>query len=195
MALELLALKPAEGGASVSDSVRAALGEAHNFDGFPSPAPPPAGNGGDEAAAGQAAQAAAEAAAAEELKSRMDALALASEAAVSAARAARVEDAAAPLRRVLLEQVMPTVVSALRSIADGRPARPLHELAAALAAAADAEEASLIDPYSNPSYEIQLGKIKAKEEREAARAAAAIAKAERERELLAAGEASAAEAV
>ncbi|GLC47522.1 hypothetical protein PLESTM_002095100 [Pleodorina starrii] len=56
----------------------------------------------------------------------------------------------------------------------------LLHVARALAAAAEAAEAAFVDPYSDPSYAIQLAKIDAKAAREAARAAVAAAKAERE---------------
>lgn len=41
------------------------------------------------------------------------------------------------------------------------------------------QKAAYQDPYADPLYAIQLGKVKAKEAREAARAAAAAAKAAR----------------
>ncbi|GLI62852.1 hypothetical protein VaNZ11_005580 [Volvox africanus] len=56
----------------------------------------------------------------------------------------------------------------------------LLHVARALAAAAAEAEAAFQDPYSDPSYAIQLAKIDAKAAREAARAASAAAKAERE---------------
>nr|ADI46823.1 FAP75f [Volvox carteri f. nagariensis] len=52
-------------------------------------------------------------------------------------------------------------------------------VARALAAAAEEAEEAYVDPYSDPSYAIQLAKIEAKAAREAARAAVAAAKAER----------------
>ncbi len=82
--------------------------------------------------------------------------------------------------RWLLVQVMPSVTEALVACARDRPADPVRVVAEKLLRQAEKMEAAYVDPYMDPVYELQKGKILDKATREGERAAAARAKEERE---------------
>jgi len=88
--------------------------------------------------------------------------------------------AGCPLRRQLMKDIMPAVCEALTRIAAERPADPLRLMGEHLIKEAQKLEVLYVDPYSDPKYDIQANKIRAKAERDQARARAAKEKADKE---------------
>ncbi|KAF5836503.1 hypothetical protein DUNSADRAFT_5889 [Dunaliella salina] len=96
------------------------------------------------------------------------------------AESLRQSHAGCPLRQQLMRDIIPSVCEALTRIAAERPADPLRLMGEHLIKEAQKLEVLYVDPYSDPKYDIQANKIRAKAERDQARARAAKEKADKE---------------
>lgn len=178
-------LPPTAGAAAVAipsaEAVaEAVLGEPHNFEGFVAnepPPPPPVLRPENSMMRRERETREHEAAVREALLAQRAA-------AADATRQAALQRSgfqSSPLQQWLMSELMPVVTEGLVSIVRDRPAAPLRALAERLMQQAVKMESTYVDPYTDPIYEIQAEKIKAKAQRDQERADAEKAKEERER--------------